>query len=668
MKNKLLSMYGENTFNDEEMKRRFPKEIYLEFIKCKDNYLELSNNAIEIIANTIKIWAIEKDATHYCHLFFPLNGRSSGKQNSFIELRDKNPIYQFEYNELIKSELDASSFPSGGLRNLIAAKGYAKWDISSYCFIKDNVLYIPSLFYSLKNDALDEKISLIRSNKLLSKEGVKLLRKLNYKDVKNIKSMVGCEQEYFLIDEKFYNNRIDLLLMGRTLFGKKVTKNQDAYNHYLGNIEKRIQSFMIDLDNVLHKFSIPSKIRHNEAAPSQFEVVCIYQEVCQSCNDNQLLMKLIKECAKKHHLVCLLNEKPFKGINGSGKHNNWSLLTDTGINLFNNSNENRLVFLALLACLIKGLDEYSSLLTLTITYRSNELRLGDLEAPPNIISLYLGREVDEIIDSVLGDENKIFKYEDLDRNRTSPFSYVNNRFEFRGLGSSKSIAFVNTILNFILADQFKEMNKLLEDNEPMEIIKKFILEHKRIIYNGDGYSSTWKNLAVKRGINISTNFIDVINVLKDKQIIKRLVDSGIYTKQEINSKFEVLLNQYKSEVEVEIATSLKMINNYFYPSFIKYLSKLEENRNLIQNPILKNKLTSKIDTLSNKLINIDNIMESINLLTNEKIDKLEEIILSYIENILPKLEILRKEIDEIEGFIDLEYYPFPTYDEILFKH
>ena len=432
MDNKLLRSYGENSFNEIEMKKRLPKEVYLEFINCKNNYLDLSTGSIEIIANSIKIWAIEKEATHYCHLFFPLNGRSSGKQNSFIELRNNNPIYQFEYRELIRSELDASSFPNGGLRNLIEAKGYAKWDITSYCFIKDKVLYIPSLFYSSKNDALDDKIPLIKSCKLLSDEATKLINKLGYNDVKYVKSMVGCEQEYFIIDEKYYYNRLDLFLMGRTLFGKEVTKHQDAYNHYLGHIDSRIQNFMIDLDDTLHKFSIPSKIRHNEAAPNQFEVVCIYQEVCQSCNDNQLLMKLIKECAKKHRLVCLLNEKPFKGINGSGKHNNWSLLTDTGINLFSNKNENNLVFLALLSCLIKGIDEYSSLLKLAITYRSNELRLGDLEAPPNIISICLGKEVDDIINSIINNEDIVFEYENLERNRTSPFAYVNNRFEFRG--------------------------------------------------------------------------------------------------------------------------------------------------------------------------------------------------------------------------------------------
>ena len=553
--NRLLELYGSYTFNNQVMRNRLPKVTYDAFCHALENGEPLSKEIAADIAEAMKNWAIELGATHFTHWFAPLTGYTAEKHDAFLEPFGDNAVFEFSGKLLRKGEPDASSFPSGGLRATFEARGYTAWDCTSNAFVKDNSLYIPTLFCSYTGEALDNKTPLLKSCDVLNKEALRLLRLIGVNDVTKINSYVGSEQEYFLIPEELYEKRLDLKLTGRTLFGAPSPKGQEFEDHYFGSIPDKVSSFMKELDEELWKYGIPAKTKHNETAPSQHELACVYRAVNLTTDNNHLVMQLMKDIAKKHNLRCLLHEKPFEGVSGSGKHNNWSVVTNTGINLFKPGSDpaNNIPFLATLACIIKGVDEYADLLRMSIATASNDRRLGGHEAPTSVISIFLGAELDQIIDSIISDRKIVGKVKDrfqtgvsvipdfakdnTDRNRTSPFAFTGNKFEYRAVGSSQSIATTNTMLNAILAYEMRLMCEELENgNNIMDVIKRFLSNHKRIIYSGDGYSKEWQEEAVRRGLPNRKDAVEAIECLKDDELTKMLVELGVVSKAEIESR------------------------------------------------------------------------------------------------------------------------------------
>ena len=686
---KLLEEYGIQTFSDNEMKARIPIETYAAFHDALKKGNAMSKDTATVIANAMKEWALEKGATHFTHWFVPLTGMTAEKHDAFLELKDNEPILEFSGKLLRKGEPDASSFPSGGLRATFEARGYTAWDCTSPAFVKGESLYIPTLFCSYTGEALDNKTPLLKSCDVLNKAAVRLLNLLGLDDVKSVTSYVGSEQEYFLVSEEYYKQRLDLRFTGRTLFGANAPKGQELDDHYFANIKDRVSKFMSELDHELWKFGIPAKTKHNETAPAQHEIACIYRGVNITADNNNLLMQLMQDIAEKQGLRCLLHEKPFAGVNGSGKHNNWSVITDTNINLFkpgSNPSEN-IPFLATLACVIRGVDQYADLLRLSIVGAGNDHRLGGHEAPPAIISMYLGTDLDQVVDAVITDKKlngrvknrfqtgvKVipdFAQDTTDRNRTSPFAFTGNKFEFRGVGSSQSIATVNTMLNTILASQMNLMSEELENGKEIKtIIKEFIANHKRIIFSGDGYSHEWEEEAKERGLSHKTNTVDSILTLKDDTMINMLIDLGIYSKAEINSRYEVLLDSYCKCIQVEALTALKMAKNEIYPAVIRYLGDIAkasndiakngiDNAYLIDDIAYISKLVAKTKTKI-KVLEV-NILKA----QNTKTSRLEA---AYIwrDDVLVSMEKLRKTVDELETIVDKKYWPMPTYEDLLF--
>ena len=690
MKNNIIDEYGSYTFNDKVMKERIPTEIYNDFHESLNKGEPLSKDVANVIAEAMKTWAIENGATHFTHWFTPLTGFTAGKHDSFLELKEDTPILEFSDKLLRKGESDASSFPSGGLRATFEARGYTAWDCTSPAFIRNGSLYIPTLFCSYTGESLDNKTPLLKSCDVLKKSVLRLLPLLGVNDVTNVISYVGSEQEYFLIPSEYYDRRLDLKFTGRTIFGAPAPKGQELEDHYYGNIKPKVMEFMKELDQELWKFGIPAKTKHNEAAPCQYEIACIYRDVNTTTDNNNLLMELMQDIAKKYGLQCLLHEKPFACVNGSGKHNNWSVVTNTSINLFKPGFDpiNNIPFLATLACIVKGVDEYADLLRLSIATPSNDHRLGGNEAPPAIISMFLGEELDQIIEAII--ENKEltnikkdrfktgvsvisdFAKDNTDRNRTSPFAFTGNKFEFRGVGSSQSIAFANTMLNSILAYEINEMSKMIEDGlKPMEVIKTFFSEHKRIIFNGDGYSHNWEEEARKRGLSNINNTVDAIGVLKDKNLTKVLTSLGVLSDNEILSRYEILLENYVKIIRVEALTSLKMIRNQIYPASLGYLKDLgEASINLTKNSINNKFILEDIKELATLL---EYLKKSIIVLEDE-IKKIQDNKQDYVktaylckDNIVTLMSKIRKIVDTIESKVDIKYWPIPTYIDLLFN-
>ena len=686
----LLENYGIYTFNDDVMKKRVSTQTYEEFHRSLQQGEPLSKEVASIIAEAMKNWAIEKGATHFTHWFAPLTGSTAGKHDSFLELKNDTPILEFSGKRLRKGEPDASSFPSGGLRATFEARGYTAWDCTSPAFVKDGSLYIPTLFCSYTGEALDNKTPLLKSCDALNKEALRLLPLLGMNDVISVTSFVGSEQEYFLVPEEYYQKRLDLQFTGRTLFGTSAPKGQELDDHYYGSFKPKVAEFMKELDNELWKFGIPSKTKHNEAAPCQHEIACIYRSVNTTTDNNHLLMELMQEIARKHGLVCLLHEKPFAGINGSGKHNNWSVVTNTGINLFTPGFDpvNNLPFLATLACVVKGVDEYADLLRLSIACSGNDHRLGGNEAPPAIISMFLGEDLDQLIDAIINNKplsvtkNRFqtgvsvipdFAKDNTDRNRTSPFAFTGNKFEFRGVGSSQSIAVANTMLNSILAIEMRKMADAIESGKTvLEVIKDFFANHKRIIFNGDGYSHDWEEEAEKRGLPNRKNTVSAINCLKDKTMTNVLTSLAVLSENEVASRHEILLESYAKAIQVEALTAVKMIKNQIYPSCIRYLGELSKAAlNIKQNGIDNDYLVEDIKELSE-------LLKEINVLTKvleETIKKaqmarneLEKACSIWQKEVIKIMNELRKIVDNIETKVDSEYWPMPTYVDLLFKN
>ena len=685
--NYLIEEYGFYLFNDEVMKSRIPEETYNAFHKALLNKESMSKDIATIIAKAMKEWAIEKGATHFTHWFTPLNGKTAEKHDAFLELDGDKPILEFSGKLLRKGEPDASSFPTGGLRATFEARGYTAWDTTSPAFVKNHTLYIPTLFCSYTGEALDHKTPLLKSCEVLNKEAVRLLKLLNV-EVESVESFVGSEQEYFLVLEEYYKKRLDLKFTGRTLFGLPAPKGQELEDHYFGSIKTKVAAFMQDLDRELWKYGVPSKTKHNETAPAQHEIACIYRNANITTDNNNLVMQLAQDIAQKHGLRCLLHEKPFAGINGSGKHNNWSVMTNTGVNLFKPGSDpmNNTLFLASLACVIKGVHEYADLLSLSIASASNDLRLGGNEAPPAIISLFLGEELETVINALLEDKkisskvknrfqtgvNVVFDFakDNTDRNRTSPFAFTGNKFEFRGVGSSQSIATVNTMLNSILAYEMKEMSDLIASGKDVfEVIKLFISEHKDILFGGDGYSRAWEVEAKKRGLSNLNNTVDALATFKNNKMRKMLIDLGIFSDVELDSRYDVLLDSYAKTIHVESVTAIKMVKSEIYPAAVKYLGSISDIVNsLINNHINNEFVLEDAIKLSELLQNTKRIVV---LLEHEvaTVELEENLLLKatyYRDKILPIMNELRSYVDMMEEVVSKDSWPIPTYTDLLF--
>lgn len=689
--NKLTELYASMTFTDDVMKERIPKSTYKAFHETLQRQEPLSKEVATVIANAMKVWAVELGATHYIHWFSPMSGNTAGKCDAFLEpTDDMHAILEFSGKSLRKGEPDASSFPSGGLRATFEARGYTAWDCTSPAFVYQNTLYIPTLFCSYTGEALDKKTPLLRSCDALSKEGVRLCHLLGLKDVTKVSPSVGAEQEYFLVDRQYYEKRLDLRLTGRTLFGAKPPKGQEMDDHYFGQLKRRVAAFMDELDRELWKQGIPSKTKHNEAAPAQHEVACVYREANLTADNNHLMMDMMLRIAKNHDLICLLHEKPFAKVNGSGKHNNWSVVTDTGVNLFNpgaNPKDN-LPFLAVFACTIKAIDEYADMLMMSVSSAGNDQRLGGHEAPPSIMSVFIGEElediVEELIDGVAKDTRHderfetgvsvipTFSKDKTDRNRTSPFAFTGNKFEFRALGASQSISGANTILNTILASAMKEMSDLIEKEgyDVHQVIRKFLKEHQRIIFNGDGYSLKWQEEAARRGLVNAKNTVESVKVLKNKQQTAIFSEMGVYSEVELESRYDILLHNYNVTIQVEANTALRMVKTQIYPAGVKYLGEISKDiANAKAAGIEANFLAKDIQAISNILSHIRtkvSILEEAVKLAQSSQKDIYGISCIYRDQVRQAIEDLRYSIDLLEENMDEAYWPIPTYIDLMF--
>ena len=687
--NKLLEDYGCLAFSDDVMKERIPKSIYKAFHESLDNGEELSKECATVIANAMKIWALENGATHFTHWFMPMTGLTAEKHDAFLEPDGCKAVLEFSGKTLRKGEPDASSFPSGGLRATFEARGYTAWDCTSPAFVKDGSLYIPTLFCSYTGEALDKKTPLLRSCDALSKAACRLLPLLGEKGITKVTASVGAEQEYFLVDDKYYQERMDLKLTGRTLFGAMAPKGQELEDHYFGSLKRKVSAFMKDLDHELWKYGIPSKTKHNEVAPAQHEVACVYSKVNITTDNNHLLMQIMQDIAKKHGLRCLLHEKPFAGVNGSGKHDNWSVITNTGINLFNpgaNPAENK-PFIATLACTIKAVDDYADLLRMSIASAGNDHRLGANEAPPAIISMFLGEELDALLAEICEGKKTsksdaarfatgvsvvpTFSKDNTDRNRTSPFAFTRNKFEFRAVGSSQSVAGPNTILNAILADAMEKMADEIESGKSFEdVVKEFVLAHKRIIFNGDGYSAEWEEEAAKRGLPNNKNTVDALKCLKEEKNLEMLDRLGVYSRVELGSRYEILLENYIKTIQVEGLTALKMAKSQIYPAVCDYLSKVSSEVIAAKEAGLDvdflvddaNALAKLVKTMKEQMTTLETNIAA----AQASEEEIFEQAVAWRDDVFAMMQALRETVDQLEESIDAEYWPMPTYLDLLF--
>ena len=690
----VTEIFGSMVFSDEVMEARLPKDTYKALQKTIKNGKHLDLGVANVVANAMKDWAIEKGATHYTHWFQPMTGVTAEKHDSFISPKNGKVIMEFSGKELIRGEPDASSFPSGGLRATFEARGYTAWDATSYAFIKDGVLCIPTVFCSYGGEALDQKTALLRSMEEINRQALRVLKLFGNEDVASVKTTVGPEQEYFLVDKKLYDKRKDLIYTGRTLYGSKAPKGQELDDHYFGAIKPRVAAFMKDLNDELWKLGILAKTEHNEVAPAQHEMAPIFSTTNIAADSNQLTMEIMQKVAKKHDMICLLHEKPFAGVNGSGKHNNWSISTDTGVNLLEPGDtpyENA-QFLLFLCAVIKAVDEYQDLLRISVASAANDHRLGANEAPPAIVSMFIGTDLAEILEAVEtgkpygAKEKEIlrigvhtlpkFPKDTTDRNRTSPFAFTGNKFEFRMLGSSASISCANTVLNTSVAEELKQFADELEGKENFEnalheLIKRTIKEHKRIIFNGDGYDESWVREAEKRGLlNLKTT-PDALKHLLDKKNVDLFTSHGVYTTTELEARHEVLLENYVKIVNIEALTMLDMAHKDILPAMSAY------SKELADAAIEKKKLSEDIDTtyetetvkaLGNLLGNTYSNVRKLeaDLYTAKSITSSVELADFYKDFILADMSALRASADEMETMASSEKWPYPSYGDLLF--
>ena len=699
MAQSIPEMYGSLVFNDKVMRSKLPKDMYKALKKTIENGTHLELDVANSVAVAMKEWATENGATHYTHWFQPMTNVTAEKHDSFISpTGDGQVIMDFSGKELVKGEPDASSFPSGGLRATFEARGYTAWDPTSPAFIKDKTLYIPTAFCSYSGEALDKKTPLLRSMDVLNKEAVRILHILGNKEVRHIDTTVGPEQEYFLVDKDLYKKRKDLIFCGRTLLGASAPKGQEMEDHYFGALKPRVAAYMHDLDEELWKLGIPAKTKHNEIAPAQHELAPVFDTTNVAVDHNQLTMEIMKKVADKHNMVCLLHEKPFEGINGSGKHNNWSMSTDTGVNLLDpgKTPAENTQFLVFLVAVIKAVDDYADLLRVSVASAGNDHRLGANEAPPAIVSIFLGDELTDVLKSIENDtffSNKHAVQMDIgakvlphfikdttDRNRTSPFAFTGNKFEFRMLGSAASVANPNIVLNTAVAEVLAEFSAALKDvpEEEMEsavhaLLKKTIEEHKRIIFNGNGYTDEWVEEAEKRGLyNLKTTPDALPHFIAEKNIAL-FTKHGIFTKEELFSRYEIWLENYYKTINIESNTLAEMIQKQVIPSVYTYVEKLADTAaakksvvadiSVASEAALISKLSTLADTMAKDL-------ETLKADTAKALASSDDVLAcskAYQETVLEDMETLRKSADEAEALIPDELLPYPTYDELLFS-
>lgn len=693
---KVPEIFGSMVFNDQKMQERLPKSTYKALKKTIQNGEPLDLSVANVVAAAMKDWAVEMGCTHYTHWFQPMTGITAEKHDSFIAPNGEGQvIMEFSGKELVKGEPDASSFPSGGIRATFEARGYTTWDPTSYAFVKDGTLYIPTAFCSYTGEVLDKKTPLLRSMERINTEAVKILHLLGKENVTRVTTTVGPEQEYFLIDKDAYDQREDLIYTGRTLFGAKAPKGQELDDHYFGAIKTRVAAYMKDLDEELWKLGILAKTKHNEVAPSQHELAPIFTTTNIATDHNELTMEVMKKVAERHGLVCLLHEKPFAGVNGSGKHNNWSISTNTGENLLDpgKTPENNLQFQLFLAAVVKAVHEYQDLLRITVASAGNDHRLGANEAPPAIISMYLGDDLGELVDSIINDREYVskgkqkmrtgvdvlpdFMKDTSDRNRTSPFAFTGNKFEFRALGSSLNIACPNYMLNTMVAEELSEFYDELKDADDMDaaikaLVKKVFTEHQNIIFNGNNYAPEWVEEAERRGLFNLKSLPDAMEHFLDKKNVDLFVKNKICSADEIRARYEIELESYSKQINIEALTMIDMAKKNILPAVTSYV------RDLTDTALAKKALSDAIPTsveedlitsLSNKLVCF-----------SKKTAELEEAVIKasdysddnlkyakyYRETVFALMQELRAVGDAMETETASEYWPYPSYGELLF--
>ena len=687
-------IFGADVFSESTMQQRLSQQTYTAWKQCICTGSSLPLDVANDIAEAMKQWAVEKGATHYTHWFQPMTGITAEKHDSFISpTGDGRVIMEFSGKELVRGEPDASSFPSGGLRAVFEARGYTAWDPTSFAFVRDNSLYIPTCFFSYTGEALDKKTPLLRSLDEVSREALRILRLFGDDTTQRVQVSVGAEQEYFLIPRSIYSQREDLRLTGRTLFGAVPPKGQELDDHYFGTIRTRVSNFMKDLDEQLWRLGILSKTKHNEGAPCQHELAPIFTDASNACDANQLTMQVMKKVAAKHDLVCLLHEKPFAGVNGSGKHNNWSLCTDTGKNLFKPGQTPRqnAQFLVFLAAFIKGIDEYQDWLRCTVAFAGNDHRLGANEAPPAIISIFLGDELTAVVDSIINNtnytdpENSVMRIgvdvlppipkDTTDRNRTSPVAFTGNKFEFRMLGSSQSIAGPNIALNTIMAEELGQFADILEQAEDFDAaLNKLVFEtftnHQRIIFNGNGYSDEWQKEAERRGLSNLRSTAKALPTYIDPKNVDLVTRRGIYTKAEFRARYEIHLENYCKLMRIESKTMVDMVLHQLLPAGIRYSSDLAESicrkqqtlgnlANVEAEVSLTKRLSECCSSMYGKCEALNTAIKAVPTDSQAAADY-------YSDVIVPAMDSLRKDADLLERLTAKNYWPYPTYSDILY--
>ena len=694
---RIAEIFASNVFSDAVMKERLPKETYRQVQRTIQTGKRLDDEAARIVANAMKDWAIEKGCTHFTHWFQPMTGVTAEKHDSFISPVDQgHVIMEFSGKELVRGEPDASSFPSGGLRATFEARGYTAWDPTSYAFIKENVLCIPTAFCSYGGEALDKKTPLLRSVDALNREGLRLVKLFGMDDVKRIITTVGPEQEYFLVDKEVFNQREDLIYTGRTLFGAKPPKGQELDDHYFGIIKPRVQAFMNDLNDELWKLGVLAKTEHNEVAPAQHELAPIFTNGNLAADHNQLTMETMQRVASRHGMVCLLHEKPFAGVNGSGKHNNWSMGTDTGVNLLEpgETPEQNALFLLCLCAVIQAVDDYQDMLRISVASAGNDHRLGANEAPPAIISMFLGTELAEILDAIesgtayVGKEREQLKIgvhalprfpkDTTDRNRTSPFAFTGNKFEFRAPGSSASISGVNVVLNTAVAESLRQYADALEGSEDFEsdlqeLIRRVIREHKRIIFNGNGYDESWLEEAEKRGLlNLRTTPEALPYYIADKNV-ELFTSHRVYTRTEMEARYEIHLEHYCKVLNIEALTMIDMSRRFILPAVSRYIHELTDTALAIQS----------LTTSATCAFEQEQVAEMSGLLSDafRKTKNLDAALFGarnvhggsqeladyYRDSVLEAMRELRISVDQLETMTPSDVWPFPSYGDLLFS-
>ena len=687
-------LFGSMVFSDAVMREKLPREVYAAMRNAISRGERLDINLANVVATAMKDWAISRGATHYTHWFQPMPGITAGKHDSFLTpVADGRAIMEFSGKELVRGESDASSFPSGGLRATFEARGYTAWDPTSYAFVKDRTLYIPTAFCSYGGEALDKKTPLLRSMEALQKQALRVLRLMGHSDVRAVRTTVGAEQEYFLIDRALYERRPDLMYTGRTLLGARSPKGQELDDHYFGSIKPRVKAYMEELDEELWKLGIAAKTEHNEAAPAQHELAPLFTTTNIAADHNQLMMELMQRIAEKHGMVCLLHEKPFAGVNGSGKHNNWSLCTDTGINLlepgetpFENAQ-----FLLFLSAVIRAVDDYQALLRISVAGAGNDHRLGADEAPPAILSVYLGEELMEILDAIEHDgsyggrEKQNLRIgvhvlpripcDSTDRNRTSPFAFTGNKFEFRMLGSSASISDANTILNTAVAEELRRYADALEASDYIkedihEIIKAAIRDHRRILFNGNGYDGSWVREAARRGLDNLPSTPDALAHLMDRKNVELFTRHGVFSESEMHARLEIMEENYAKVIAIEAQTLTEMVQKDILPAVSSFTDRLA-NSVMHQSAVFGQESAAYERRTGERLVALKaQMLEALDHLYEEAAAAAAQTdnaaaAAAYQAHVLPAMEALRVPVDQAEVLVATDYWPYPSYGRLL---